>query len=166
MQPWSSRPAEERYLLNPAFCGLLIANASSEFTKKTGVPLPFALAFLILPIILHKKTRKALPATTVTSLMAWSQDNREVMINFPDKVRRLSNITRESILFSAGQSTLLLDENGNINKGSKLLAPTAKRTPLLTREAEECIERSAFLGRWLAIAGTTATIYAAWGITP
>jgi hypothetical protein len=166
MQPWSSRPVEESYLFNPAFCGLLIACTSSEFTKKIGGPLPFALAFLILPIILHQKTRKALPATTVTSLMAWSQDNREIMINFPDRVRRLSGITRESILFGAGQNALWLDENGNIKKGNKLLAPTAKRAPLLTGETEECIERSAFLGRWLASAGTTATIYAAWGITP
>ncbi|CDL81230.1 three component ABC system middle component [Xenorhabdus szentirmaii] len=166
MQPWSSRPLEESYLFNPAFCVLLIANTSSEFTKKTGCPLPFALAFMILPIILHQKTRKALPATTVTSLMTWSQDNREIMVNFPERVRRLNAITRESILFGVGLSALCLDENGDIMKGSKLRSPTEKRTPLITQEVGECIERASFLGRWLASAGTTATIYAAWGIAP
>ncbi|ASV19575.1 TPA: three component ABC system middle component [Enterobacter ludwigii] len=166
MEPWSSRPIEESYLFNPAFCVLLIANTSSEFNKKTGCSLPFALAFIILPIILHQKTRKALPATTVTSLMAWCQDNRDTMINFPDRVRRLNGITRESILFGTRQSALCLDENGDLKKGAKLLPPTEKRTPLLTQEAGECIERAAFLGRWLAAAGTTATIYAAWGIAP
>ncbi|SUQ57180.1 Uncharacterised protein [Raoultella terrigena] len=166
MQPWFSRPIEESYLFNPAFCVLLIAKTSSEFTKKTGCPLPFALSFMILPIVLHQKTRKALPATTVTSLMAWSQDNRETMVNFPDRVRRLNAITRESILFGAGQGALCLDQNGDIKKGPKLLSPTEKRTPLLTQEVEECIERAEFLGRWLAGAGTTATIYATWGIAP
>lgn len=166
MQPWSSRPIEESYLFNPAFCALLIANTSSEFTKKTGYPLPFALSFMILPIILHQKTRKALPVTAVTSLMAWSQDNRETMVNFPDRVRLLNTITRESILFGAGQNVLCLDENGDIKKGPKVLSPTKKRTPLLTQEVGECFERAAFLGRWLAGAGTTATIYASWGIAP
>ncbi|HFZ1748297.1 TPA: three component ABC system middle component [Klebsiella oxytoca] len=166
IQPWTSRPIEESYLFNPAFCVLLIAGASSEFTKKTGRPLPFALAFLILPIVLHKKTRQTLPSTTVTSFLTWIQDNKDMLINFSERVRRLNAVTRESLLFGSGHGALLLTEDGGIKKGGKILSPTEKCIPLLTEEARECIERAAFLGRWLAGAGTIATIYAAWGITP
>ncbi|WP_406634337.1 three component ABC system middle component [Raoultella ornithinolytica] len=45
IQPWTSRPIEESYLFNPAFCVLLIAGASSEFTKKNRSTTPFCAGF-------------------------------------------------------------------------------------------------------------------------
>jgi len=82
MQPWSKRVVEEANLFNPAFCAVLLARASEEFTKKTQQPLPFALAFLVLPVVLHRGTRAALPGSTVTSLLPWVQEHREQLVNF------------------------------------------------------------------------------------
>src|SRR5215204_450597 len=71
MQPWAARVIEEANLFNPAFCATVLAKAADEFAKKANRPLPFALAFLILPIVLHHGTRSALPGSTVTSLLPW-----------------------------------------------------------------------------------------------
>jgi len=61
---------------------------------------------------------------------------------------------------------LALADSGDLSVGAKRQTATEKRTALFTAEARECVDRAGFLGRWFAAAGTTATIYAAWGVTP
>jgi Family of unknown function (DUF6521) len=166
MQPWPNRVVEEANLFNPAFCATLLAKAADEFTKKTHRPLPFALAFLVLPIVLHRGTRMALPGSTITSLLPWIQDNREQIVDFATRVRRLREITRETMLFGLQHETLALSTEGDLSVGSKRQSATERRTGLFTDEARECVDRAGFIGRWFAAGGTTATIFAAWGISP
>ena len=166
MLPWPARVVEEANLFNPAFCATLLVKALEEFAKKGARPLPFALTFLILPIVLHHGTRSALPGSTVTSLLPWIQDNREQLVEFAQRVQRLRPITREALLFGVQHQTLLLTVDGDVAVGPKRQSATEKRTGLFTDEARECVDRAGFLGRWLSTAGTTATIYAAWGIAP
>ena len=72
MQPWAKRAVEEANLFNPAFCATLVTKAVADFGKKSDDrPLPFALAFLVLPIVMHHGTRQALPSSTVTALLPW-----------------------------------------------------------------------------------------------
>ena len=166
MQPWSNRVFEEATLFNPAFCGLLIAQTSDDYSKKVHRGMPFPLAFLSLPIVLHRATRQALPGSTVTSLLPWIQDHREQLVDFATRVQRLRDVTREAILFAAQHEFLVVDADGGLNSGSKRKTATEKRTGLFTTEARECVDRAGFLGRWFAAAGTTSTIFAAWGVAP
>ena len=166
MHLWSTRVVEEANLFNPAFCATLLAKTAEEYRKKTQRPLPFPLAFLVLPIVLHRATRSALPGSTVTSLLPWIQGNREQLVDFALRVRRLRDITREALLFGMQHETLTLTAEGNLTVGARRQSVTDKRTGLFTDEARECVERSGFVGRWFAAAGTTSNIYAAWGVAP
>ncbi len=166
MQVWSKRVVEEANLFNPAFCAVLLAKASEEFFKKTQQPLPFALAFLVLPVVLHHGTRAALPGSTVTSLLPWMQEHREQLVNFSGRVQSLRAITREAILFGTQHETLAIATAGGIAVGDRRLTATERRTGLFTEEARECVDRAGFLGRWFAAAGTPATVYSAWGVAP
>ena len=166
MQPWSNRVVEEANLFNPAFCAVVITQTCDDYVKKTRHSMPFALTFLSLPIILHRATRQALPNSTVTSLLPWIQEHREQLVDFSLRVQRLRDITREAVLFAAQHEFLALDSGGGLSMGPKRKTVTDRRTELFTAEARECIERAGFLGRWLAAAGTTPTIFAAWGIAP
>jgi hypothetical protein len=166
MQTWPSRVVEEANLFNPAFCTSLIAKAAEEFNKKANRGLPFALGFVILPIVLHHGTRAALPSTTVTSLLPWIQDNREQLVDFSVRVQRLRGIVKEAVLFGLQHETLILSERGELCVGPKRISATERRTALFTDEARECVDRAGFIGRWFANAGSTATIFAAWGISP
>lgn len=166
MQSWSNRVVEEANLFNPALCAVLLAEASKDFISKASRPLPFALAFLVLPVVLHRSTREALPGSTVTSLLPWIQENREHLVEFSTRVQRLRAISREAILFGIQTRVLSLSTEGALVLGQKRRSVTTTRTPLFTAEARECAERSGFLGRWFAVAGSTATIYAAWGVAP
>lgn len=166
MQTWPKRVVEEANLFNPAFGAVLLAKAADDFTKKTQQPFPFALAFLVLPVVLHQGTRAALPGSTITSLLPWIQDHREQLVNFAGRVQSLRPITREAILFGTQHETLAIVASGGIAVGARRQSATEKRTGLFTDEARECVERAGFLGRWFAAAGTPSTIYSAWGIAP
>jgi Family of unknown function (DUF6521) len=166
MQPWTNRVVEEANLFNPAFCATLIAKAVDEYQKKTHRSFPFPLAFLLLPAVLHRGTREALPGSTITLLLSWVQDNREQLVDFAVRVQRLRGITREALLFGTQHETLAVSADGGVIVGAKRQSPTEKRTGLFTEEARECVDRAGFLGRWFAAAGTTATIFAAWRVAP
>jgi hypothetical protein len=120
----------------------------------------------VLPIVLHQGTRSALPTTTITALLPWVQEHREQLVDFALHVRRLRAVTQEAIVFGLQHSTLALTESGEVVVGAKRQTATERRTSLFTDEARECVDRAGFIGRWFAAAGTTGTIYAAWGVTP
>lgn len=162
---WNRRVVEEANLFNPAFCASLLATASKDYSKKTGAPFPFALAFLVLPIVLHEKTRSALPRSTITSLLPWLQENRAILVGFSERVLGLRPATQEALLFGLGLGALTL-QGAAVSVTNKYKAPTEARAGMFTPETFDCVNSAAFLGRWFASAGTTSTIYAAWGVAP
>jgi len=166
MKNWSDRVVEEANLLNPAFGAVLLAEAAAQYDDKAHRGLPFALAFLILPIVLHENTRKSLPRTTLTALLPWVQDHRESLVGFPDRVRQLQAISREALLFGLQTEVLRIDELGLVKIGGRRKTVTSKRAPYFTDEVTECVERCAFLGRWFAAAGPVTNIFSAWSVAP
>jgi hypothetical protein len=91
MTLWALRPQEEANLLNPAFCGLVIALAVDDYVKEVGEGMPFCFAFLVLPIVLHKPTREALPQRTTKALSSWLDENEEYRATFADRALALRN---------------------------------------------------------------------------
>jgi hypothetical protein len=167
MQPWQARALEEANLFNPAFCGMLLSTAVANFAEKGTRPMPFALSFLILPIVLHERTREVLPRSTVTGLLPWIEEHRATLIDFGERARRLVPISREAVSFALAQGTLAIEPaSGGLVVGERRKSPTERRTPLFTSDARDCLERASFLGRWFAAAGTTPTIFGAWGVQP
>jgi hypothetical protein len=158
------RPIEEAALLNPAFGALLIARTVADYQKQSGEGLPYPVAFLILPAVLHSETRDALPATTNAIMYNWLADNAALMAAFPERTRRMIGISKECILFALVHRKLALR--------AALLVPGDKRYPVgtqtdaATQETRDCLRGAGFLGRWLANAGTTTTILASWGVRP
>lgn len=155
---WANRPREEAALLNPAFCGRLLLVAITEY----GDPgMPFPISFLVLPLVLHKRTRDKLPETIRTSIPIWLQKNPELRVGFDRRAAGLTGYTREALLF------LLLHKK--ITTADQLLVPAVKVLSDKEPESEEikdCLRRARFVGRWLARGGTPATLYALFGIRP
>jgi hypothetical protein len=106
-----------------------------------------------------------LPGSTITSLLSWIQNNRDQLVDFSVRVQRLRDITREALLFGAQHETLSINADG-LTIGEKRQSPTERRTGLFTEEVRACIDRAGFIGRWFAAAGSTQTIFAAWGVAP
>ena len=159
MKAWTERPPDVAHLLNPAFCGRLLTHTVVAHWPE---PVPFALIPLVLPLVLHRKTRDSLPASVRIPFIAWIEQHAAVRIQFADRVARALPVTRESLLFMASHGWLSFTGNG-------VCAPRARAlrtTPQDTAEIKDCISAARLVGRWLARAGRPATIYAALGITP
>lgn len=161
---WRDRAREEAANLNPAFCGELLARTVAEYKRLRELPFPFALAFLVLPIALHRRTRDLLPGNASTAFVGWAAENKAHIAELPGRVLRLMPISREAILFSV-QHDLLQFEEGGIAPGKHKIGARARVQPS-TDDADDARRSAALLGRWFAAQGSTSSIMHGFGVTP
>ena len=165
MRPWAERTREEAHLLNPAFCCVVIASASAGYGESANQPLPFALAFMVLPIVLHKRTRDSLPRTTRTSLPSWMQSHTEARVGFHERLMALQPHTREAIHYGLAFAWAAIGDSGGIS----CIAPRARINHAirsLNGDAQECVSRARLLGKWFDKMASVETTMVLWGIRP
>ena len=165
MKPWAERTREEAHLLNPAFCCATITSACAGYSESSNQSLPFALAFMVLPITLHKYTRESLPRTTRTSIPAWLQEHPEARLGFHERLMVLQPHTREAIRYGLAFDWIAMGNSG----GVRCVAPNTsinRTIRSLDGDASACVSRARFLGRWLGKTASTETTMALWGIRP
>lgn len=165
MNKWDTRTTEEKGILNPSFFSLVIWSASKAYKKNSGSNLPFELAFIIIPIILHKEIRSSLPRSTATSFLVWLNENRLTRVHISNRAPLLSKYVKEAIVFGGIYELFKIDKfcivatddfEKKINKNIKNASD----------EVQECIKKADFVGKWLSGAGDTATILALLGVRP
>lgn len=166
MVPWIERPNDVANLLNPAFCGLLLRKAVDGYASESKTGLPYPLAFLVLPILLHEATRDSLPPRISTVLHAWLQKNPHIRPGFASRVETLLPYTREALIYVGLRKVLDFSEDHQSIVAGSIKVSTAKIEIDLTLEVEDCIKQASFVGRWLAVSGNTRNIYGFWGIQP
>ncbi len=165
MKSWKLRPKEEAHLLNPAFCSTLITGTVSGYMENSSTGLPFPLLFMILPLILHRKTRERLPRSISTSMAEWLHENIDARILFVERLISLKPYTQEALLFGWRQGWLDIHDQGTI-KHSLVTKNIDKIKKELNEETRDCFMKSLFLGRWFSYAGNVQTIMTQWGIRP
>jgi hypothetical protein len=164
LSAWNERPQELAYLLNPAFLGAIMWRAVGGYEMTATTGMPFEFAPLVFPLVLHPATRVILPDIR-TTFPTWLQDHREVLIELPDRIRELVPFTRETLVFTMQLAVLIIDDEGRIRQGSTQLKGRSKY-PGLSDEIGDCWRRGEFVGRWLAEAGLSVTVYGLLGIKP
>lgn len=165
MKPWTERTREEAHLLNPAFCCVALTSACAGFSEPSDQSLPFPLAFMVLPIVLHKHTRESLPRNTRTSVPAWLQNHGEARIGFHERVMSLTPHTREALRFGLAFHWMAIGDSGLI----KCVIPDRRINRAirsLDGDAKECVSRAHFLGKWFGTSISAETLMALWGIRP
>jgi len=162
LQSWSNRPNEVAYLLNPAFCGRLLHATIGEYTKKSSTEFPVPLTYLILPLVLHAKTRKAISSRTY--LTVWVERNRPLLINFPERCRDYIEITNEALEYMLQASYVVLTDSGML---------TASKIPRRLNqnlnddeEIKECVNKSRHVARWFVQAGKVENVFVTLGVRP
>ena len=165
MIPWSQRPSEERALLNPSFCSVVLWHAAAGYTTAANAPLPFEVAFLVLPVVLHRETRESLPHAVSTSLAVWLDEHPLVRVRIAERARTLLAFTREGLMFGGLHGLLHLADSAVAADGArkKAVAAVLKTS---SDEVRACAKRAEFTGRWFAKAGTPSTVMALMGVRP
>ncbi len=161
MRLWSERSPEIAYLLNPAFCARILYGVIDGYEKEKKEKFPFLLSYLVLPIVLHKKTRQRIK--TITKMQVWLQRNQELLIDFSKRAKSLVSITNEAIEFLLQYQVIIID-GANISIKNKL--KQAKLKDIEDEEMLGCFETALALGKWFARNGTVENIYQSWGVRP
>lgn len=149
-------------LYNPAFIALILRLASAEHARRVNAPLPFALSFLVPPIVLHEPTRAALPAQARSKMGVWLDNNPVLRAGLGARAASLAPAVRAGIRYGIHSGALTLDETG-------LGAPRRTRRNsdvALSTEVEDIIKRAGYVGGWFALAGSASSIYALWRVRP
>ncbi len=163
---WSERPQDVANLLNPAFDGLLLHRAVVGYHKEAETGMPFELMFLVLPFVLHERTRGRLPAKVTTQLTTWLLDERDILLGFADRAADLVPYTQESILYLTNHRLLLLGDDGRFSVGPAKFRQGIGKLTDASDEVRDCHKMSRAVGRWLALSGSSTTMFALLGIKP
>jgi hypothetical protein len=156
MTTWTERPRVEATLLNPALLAVLLAAAAKDYaTEDAGMPWP--LAFLVPPLVLHRPTRDALPRTTRTHLSTWIRREPLLRAGFPARAVAMVPLTREGLRLGLRAGVLVRD-------GATLTGHLDTDAP--AGELKQLIRRAALVGRWLAKTDQPSTVFALLGVAP
>ena len=161
---WDERPWEEATNLNPAFCSEIIGLTVGEYHRLRTLPLNLTVAFLILPLTLHEKTRRRLPQRANATLVGWIAKNNPVLVELPHRARALRPITREALIFSLTHEILAFS-NGGLVPGEKPVHLAARHVTT-TDDTERTRRAAGLLGRWFSYQSTQSSILAGMGVTP
>lgn len=162
MNSWSMRTPEIAFLFNPAFCGRLLYVTIKTYNEQTDASFPIPLIYLVLPLVLHKETRKLIDSRT--QLHLWIQKYPHLLIDFPGRTKGLVEITNESLEFLLQTKLIYVTSNGKLklNKTSKKIS----EGKFVDDEISECVRKSKQIGKWFAKAGKVETIFIELGVRP
>ena len=165
MTPWITRSPEERGLLNPGFCALLLYKAAQGHAADSDAGLSFETSFLVLAIVLDRATRELLPRAFTTSLAVWLEENALARSRIADRSRTLTPFTKEALTF-AGLHGLLLLKAGIIRPNLDWKKKVTATINASSDEVRTCAKRAEFVGRWFSKTGSAATVMALIGVRP
>ena len=165
MTIWSSRSIEERNLLNPGFCSLLLWHSAVGYATESEGAMPIELSFLVLPLVLHRETREDLPQNIKSSLPSWIAEYPLVQTRLGERARALRPFTREALLFGGSNGLLSLSPDG-VRANAAMTKRVVTGLKQASDEVRACAKRAEFLGRWFEKAGDKETVMALLGVRP
>jgi len=151
------RPRVESNLLNPALIGLTIAYAAAGHISDQSRAMPWPVAFLIPPLVLHRPTRSALPANVRTHFASWVSGHPALMAGFPRRAAVMTEPTREGLRLALRARRIVL-------AGSAIRAESLAPAP--QGELGQLLRASSLVGRLLARLDQGSTAFALLGVTP
>jgi len=172
MIPWNTRPHEIGNLLNPPFLSALLRTSISAYVDICKARMPLEISPLVLPLCLHESTSSLLPRSAkVTSLHMWIQrdENRSILIGFPERVRALAPFTHEAIIFGGSRGVIAIDRSGALMPGPAKwpnLLSGSNRYANSGEDTKKSIRRARVTGGLLATAGSPEFAYSLFGVRP
>lgn len=160
LSPWDLRSPAVATMLNPALIATILTSAAERYESVSTKGMPWELAFIVTPLVLHRGSRESLPPTRRTHIPKWVGDNPLLLTAFPERAKAMVPHIREGIRYAVNQQTIVI-ENGKLFG----LLPATKRPPA-DGDIQSIVHAAGFLGGWFTKSESTSTIYAMFGVTP
>ncbi|WP_431236728.1 three component ABC system middle component [Mycolicibacterium aichiense] len=155
MTAWVERSPVAAAYLNPALAASIICEAAQAYQRDRD-PMIWPLAYVVLPFVLHRPTRNALPSNTRTHLSTWVGREPVLRAGFPYRAISLAPITSEGLRFGVRYRMLRLQDghiHNRINQNTEI-------DPALT----QLLSAARLVGRWLAKSREPSTVFALLGV--
>jgi hypothetical protein len=162
MKNWESRAKEIAYSLNPAFCARLLYGTINSYIVECNRPFPFPLIYLVLPLLLHHKTREAI--NSKTPFINWTHRNEPLLIDFAERAKSLVPISNEALEFLLQSKLILFSAEVEIEINYQI--KSISQTKFAIDDVVECIRKCQHIGKWFARIGRVETIYITLGVRP
>lgn len=171
-------------MLNPALLAAVTANAAMQYERERQEPMPWPLAFLVAPLVLHKGTRDVLPRTTATHLSTWIANNPTVHAGFAPRAAQLRTTVLEGIRFGLRYDALsatdegalrghlsggVVDDRGKARLLARARAAGEDRIVAVLAEGTDLgqiVTRAGLVGRWMTKLESPATAFVMLGVRP
>ncbi|KAA8884208.1 hypothetical protein F3087_35250 [Nocardia colli] len=157
MGQWSERAPAVADLLNPALIAATIAAAATEYDRRGAGPMPFELAFLVVPLVLHRDTRSSLPVRIDSHLATWVATHEVVAAGFGVRAKTLVDPVREGLRFGLRHGAIDLH-------GANITGQLRSRRPAEIGDVGEIVKKARFVGRWFTQLESSATAFALLGV--
>lgn len=155
-------PADAAALFNPAYCAAILHRASCGYQTIAGSGLPYALAFIALPVILHPASAECLPSSSKTRLHNWLLGNPDVLIGFAERSRSLAPFVRGAVGFGLQARVLQLVEPDLLVPLTSNHVGKWEKRPYNLLTAKKAI----VLGKLLSQIREIPTVFTLFGIRP
>ncbi len=126
--------------------------------------MPYALAFLVLPLVLHPGTQCTMESRT-RHFLVWINSNQHIKVGLPQRARALVPYSREALTFLCQTGVIAIsaqDASLSILRGLRRRQQGAQPSD----DTRACLGKSVVLGKWFARTNSPATIYASLGLMP
>lgn len=164
MKEWANRSPEIAALLNPAFCVFLMSTGLDEYANNVNEGAPYAFPFVMLPLILHKRTRQMFPRSSRTAFSTWitNADTAIAKIGFAERAKNMAPYVKEALAFAMQHNSIYVTESGRLKTSN----PAPKSFPNATQEVNECVRAAVMCGKWFSMVGDFKTSMALLGVKP
>ncbi|SEI66255.1 hypothetical protein SAMN04488058_101275 [Deinococcus reticulitermitis] len=159
---WNREPVATRHQFNPAFIAELVRHTCVGHGKAAGA-MPFALAFLAVPLVMYPDSRGTINGASDTQLHTWITKHPAARISLAPRVRALVPYVRLGVAFGLTQRALSLDERGQLIVVRRVKTRGAP-TPAI--EASDYMKGARTLGRWFGRVGEPSNVFLMLGLTP
>jgi hypothetical protein len=161
IKSWNQRPSDVANLFNPAFCAAIVNRVAAGYSKASPAGLPFSLAFIALPVLLHPPSADELPTTSRTNFHGWLLENPQALIGFAERAQSMAPFVREGITYGLVNNILQLND-------LRLLPCSQRQLKLWEKEAYNLrySHDSQLLGKLLGQLNDLTTVFAFFGIRP
>jgi hypothetical protein len=152
---WADRSPVAAAYLNPALAAAILCEAAQGHQRDHGA-MVWPLAYLLLPLVLHRPTREALPGNTRTHLSTWVRREPLLRAGFPYRAASLAPTTSEGLRFAIRHEMLRIDA------GYKDSNVTHK--PVDDPALNQLLSAARLVGRWFARSKEPSTVFALLGV--
>jgi hypothetical protein len=149
-------------LFNDAYMAVLIALAARSYSERaSGHPMPWTLAFIVVPLVAHRAVREQLPGSTAARFSKWIVSQPLLHAGFPERAQALTPYVRRGFRYGLRSGTIKIVDGGVCSTLS-----TRRFSALGSRDAQEAGKQANFLGRWFAVIEDVPSIFRQLGVTP